>query len=250
MNWFPKCKDGSKILILGASGGIGRAVLGMLEHSKDTVVGLHYQNPNNLPDRKNYIPLQKTLADESDCRCVLDEFIEKSGGLDILLNLAGGIHFSGPWMEMPEEAFLKDISLNLNMAFLTSRIAMQHMAANNSWGRIILTGTESALHGGSETSLPYAVAKRGVECLVQGLAREGAKDRILVNGIRLGYVKSGFHERWHGRTEAQMVERASLVPLKRGAHPDEAAALIVYLMSEWSEFITGQMISLSGGDWL
>ncbi|MAF94206.1 MAG: hypothetical protein CMM60_00340, partial [Rhodospirillaceae bacterium] len=111
-------------------------------------------------------------------------------------------------------------------------------------------GTESALHGGSAESFPYAIAKRGTECMVQGLAREGAADGILVNGLRFGYIASGFHQRWHKRTEADMKDRAQMVPLKRGGEPEEAAALMVYLLSGWAGFITGQMIPLTGGDWL
>jgi len=250
MNWYPKCKKGSRVLVLGASGGIGHAVIEMLQHSEDTIVGAHYSQNDLVSALGGCIPIQQKLLTESDCRNVIDKFIEEAGGLDILLNLVGGIHFSGSWLEIPEEQYLKDINLNLNVSFFISRIAMQHMRQNNSWGRIILTGTESALHGGSETSFPYAIAKRGTECLVQGLAREGAKHNILVNGVRLGYIKSGFHQRWHGRTEAEMAERASLVPLKRGGHPDEAACLMIYLMSQWSDFLTGQMIPLTGGDWL
>ena len=86
--------------------------------------------------------------------------------------------------------------------------------------------------------------------MVQGLAREGAPHDILVNGLRFGFIASGFHERWHRRTKADMKKRAALVPLKRGGHPDEAAALMIYLLSEWSGFVTGQMIPLTGGDWL
>ena len=66
----------------------------------------------------------------------------------------------------------------------------------------------------------------------------------------MGFIESGFHQRWHNRSEAQMAERADLVPLKRGGHPDEAAALMIYLISGWALFITGQMIPLTGGDWL
>jgi NAD(P)-dependent dehydrogenase (short-subunit alcohol dehydrogenase family) len=82
------------------------------------------------------------------------------------------------------------------------------------------------------------------------LAREGAADGILVNGVRLGFIASGFHERWHGKSEDDMKERAEMVPLKRGGHPDEAAPLMIYLLSGWAQFITGQMIPLTGGDWL
>ena len=67
---------------------------------------------------------------------------------------------------------------------------------------------------------------------------------------RLGYIASGFHQRWHNKTDKDMAERANMVPLKRGGDPDEAAALIVYLLSGWAGFITGQMIPLTGGDWL
>ena len=68
--------------------------------------------------------------------------------------------------------------------------------------------------------------------------------------MRLGYIASGFHQRWSGRDEKQMTERAQLVPLKRGGDPQEAAALIVFLLSGWSRFMTGQMVALTGGDWL
>ena len=51
-------------------------------------------------------------------------------------------------------------------------------------------------------------------------------------------------------TDAEMAERIALIPLKRAGEPDEAAALICYLLSGWAGFITGQMIPLTGGDWL
>ena len=82
------------------------------------------------------------------------------------------------------------------------------------------------------------------------MAREGAASGILVNGVRLGYIASGFHQRWHTKTDDEMAERADMVLLRRGGNPDEAAALMIYLLSDWAGFITGQMIPLTGGDWL
>ena len=117
-------------------------------------------------------------------------------------------------------------------------------------GQIILVGTESAIHGGSPTSLAYGVAKRGIECLVLGLAREGSRNNILVNGIRLGFIRSGFHKRWQNITEDDLFNRENLVLLKRAGAPEEAAAMMIYLLSGWSKFITGQMIPVTGGDWL
>ena len=164
--------------------------------------------------------------------------------------LSGGIYFSGHWKDMPADDWEKNIALNLNQPFYLARAVMERMKGQGGGGRILLTGTESALHGGSPQSFTYAIAKRGTECMIQGLAREGAPLGVLVNGVRFGYIASGFHQRWHGKTETEMSERADMVPLKRGGHPDEAAALMIYLLSDWAGFITGQMIPLTGGDWL
>jgi len=246
---YPKAKKGSKILIIGGTGGIGKALQKMLRTSEKIFLGVH-GTAEIFNDKENFLYIKKTLNSENDCHYVLQKFINTAGGIDILVNLAGGIHFSGHWLDMSEPDYMKDINLNLNMAFFLSRIALRHMMKNNNWGRIILTGTESALHGGSELSFPYAISKRATECLVQGLAREGAKNNILVNGIRMGFIESGFHQRWHNKNSNDLKDRASLVPLKRGGTVEEVASLMIYLMSDYSDFITGQMIPITGGDWL
>ncbi len=248
--WVPAPEPGARVLVTGASGGLGRALVEMLLESDGGTVGAHGAS-NQHPSRdERVIHLTKTFETEADCTALIDDFVGKAGGIDALVVLSGAIHFSGHWKDMPAEDWERDIAVNLNQPFYLARAAMARMKDQGRGGRILLTGTESALHGGSEASFPYAVAKRGTECLVQGLAREGAPDGILVNGLRFGYITSGFHQRWHGKTDEDMRKRADMVPLKRGGDPDEAAALMVYLLSGWSRFITGQMIPLTGGDWL
>ena len=249
-DWTPKVETGMRILITGATGGIGQALVAMLLEKSECTVGAHgaSQAFDNSDDR--IIPLNKTFKTIDDCRALVNAFSDKAGGLDALVVLSGSIQSTGHWKDMSGEDWEKEISVNLNQPFFLAQAAMEHMHNQGTGGRIILTGTESAIHGGSTTSFPYAIAKRGTECMVQGLAREGAPGDILVNGVRLGFVASGFHERWHNKSQKDMQERAEMVPLKRGGHPDEAAALIVYLLSGWAGFITGQMLPLTGGDWL
>lgn len=246
-DWAPQVAPGSRILITGATGGLGRALVDMLLEGPDCVIGAHGNTQVFDHDDPCIIPLQKSFETEADCRALVNEFAQAAGGIDALVVLSGAIRFSGHWKDMEGADWEREMAINLNQPFYLARAAMAHMVGG---GRILLTGTESALHGGSPTSFPYAVAKRGTECMVQGLAREGAPDGILVNGVRFGYIESGFHQRWHARTPEQMAERAELVPLKRGGHVDEAAALMTYLLSGWAGFITGQMIPLTGGDWL
>lgn len=250
-DWVPRVRPGSRILVTGATGGLGRALVEMLRAGPDCVIGAHGASQDfDTGGDPRILPLRQVFAKEEDCRSLVDEFVARAGGIDALVVLSGSIQFSGHWNDMAGADWEREIDVNLNQPAFLARAALRRMREQASGGRILLTGTESALHGGSPTSFPYAVAKRGTECMVQGLAREGAPHGILVNGVRFGYIMSGFHQRWHNRTDEQMRERAELVPLKRGGHPDEAAALMIYLLSDWSGFITGQMIPLTGGDWL
>ena len=249
-DWIPSVAPGMRVLVTGASGGLGQALVAMLLDGSECTIGAHGASKLADTDNERVIHIQRPFVREGDCIAAIDDFCAEAGGIDALVVLSGAIHYSGHWKDMPAEDWEKDMAVNLNQPFYLARAAMARMSAQGSGGRIVLTGTESALHGGSAQSFPYAVAKRGTECLVQGLAREGAADRIFVNGVRFGFIMSGFHQRWHGKTEADMKERADMVPLKRGGDPREAAALMIYLLSGWSQFITGQMIPLTGGDWL
>ena len=249
-DWVPQAMAGTRVLVTGATGGLGRAMVAMLLDGSDCIVGAHGASQRFESENPRVLSLNAEFSDESSCTELVDRFADAAGGIDALVILSGAIQFSGHWNDMSGEDWEREIAINLNHPAFLARAALRHMRQQGTGGRILLTGTESALHGGSPTSFPYAVAKRGTEAMVQGLAREGAPDGILVNGLRFGFIESGFHQRWHDRSEAQMAERADLVPLKRGGHPDEAAALMIYLLSGWGSFITGQMIPLTGGDWL
>ena len=248
-DWVPAVPAGLRVLITGATGGLGRALVAMLRQGSDCVIGAHGAS-QSLEPAANLIPLQRAFTGEADCRAVVDAFVERAGGIDALVVLSGGILFTGHWQDIDEAQWRREQEINLDQPFFLARAAMARMKAQGTGGRVLLTGTESAIHGGSATSFPYAIAKRGTECMVQGMARDGAPHSILVNGLRFGFIESGFHQRWHQRSPAQMDERAALVPLKRGGHVDEAAALMIWLLSGWSSFMTGQMIPLTGGDWL
>ena len=249
-DWLPRVDQNMRILVIGASGGLGQALTKMLDEGSACTIGIHSASQTPKISHDNMIPVQRSFETADDCVAVIEEFCDKAGGIDGLVCLSGGVHFSGHWKDMPAELWDQDIAVNLNQPFYLARAAMEAMKTQGTGGRIILNGTESALHGGSAMSFPYAIAKRGTECMVQGLAREGAPDNILVNGVRFGYIESGFHQRWHNKNEQKMKERADMVLLKRGGSPDEAAALMIYLLSGWAQFITGQMLPLTGGDWL
>jgi len=251
--WIPVLKDDFCVLVIGASGGIGRCLVRMLLKSKANI-GCHFaSNREGVSEFEKFERVktfQKFFQSSSDCEELVEEFFSWKKRIDGIVVLSGGIKKTTHWEQLSSEEWESDIFLNLSVPFYLARASFKKMRESGSGGRIILTGTESALHGGGSFSLAYGVAKMGIECLVKGLARDGAKYNILVNGIRPGFIMSGFHQRWQNKNETELENRVDMIPLKRAGTPEEVAVLILYLLSEWASFITGQMFAITGGDWL
>jgi 3-oxoacyl-[acyl-carrier protein] reductase len=249
-DWVPKVKPGSRLLVIGGSGGIGSALVNMLLESKDCIIGVHAGSKSEIPVAANTILYLKGLKSAEDCEGIVQNFVNDAGGIDGLVILVGGVSSNTHWTKISPKHWNADINLNLNFPFYFGQSAFNQMTRQDLGGKIIFTGTESALHGGGASSFAYGASKRATECLVQGMARDGGKHNIVVNGVRMGFIDSGFHQRWQGKTTADIKSRIEKVPLQRAGTTDEVAALITYLLSDWGNFITGQMIPITGGDWL
>lgn len=171
-----------------------------------------------------------------------------SGGIDCLVQLSGNIKRSAHWEYLTEKDWVCDLSMNLIMPFFLAQRVIKYM--KDTGGRIIFTSTASASHGGGTTSLAYGIAKAGVECMVKRLARDSAKYNILVNAIAPGFILTKFHTEKMKRSQKKLQERIKLIPLNREGTPEEVANTIMFLLSENASYITGQIIEVSGGEWL
>ena len=240
-----------KILIVGASSDLAVSLNETLYNSGNTV-GFHY-NTNDKPlskydEGEKVKKFQKDINSSLVCFQLVDDFVKWAGGIDCLIQLSGGIKKPANWEELTEKEWSYDLSVNMTMPFFLAQRAILHM--KNSGGRIVMTSTVSAAHGGGSTSLAYGVAKAGVECIIKGLARDCAKYNILVNAIAPGFFLTKFHTEKMERTKEQLQERIKLIPLKRAGTTEELAGTVMYLLSEGASYITGQVIAVSGGDWL
>ena len=103
----------------------------------------------------------------------------------------------------------------------------------------------AAKYGGSEKSLHYGAAKAALEAETIGMARAGAKYGILINAIRGGFIDTSFHQKLESKN---IEERVQLIPLKRAGKPEDLARMVLFLASEAGDFITGEILAVTGGD--
>lgn len=250
-----QARSTDKILVTGASGDIGLAVLELLG-CRAVKLGAHYHRNNTIEplldnNRIGNAEVKLFAADlttKNTCHALVDAFVDWAGGIGALVQLSGDVRRPISWESLSQDEWLADLNVNLSGPFFLCQRAMQHMKVRG--GRIILTSTASARYGGAAKSMAYGVAKAGVECLTKGLAREGAPHGVLVNAVAPGFIETRFHTKRMARTPEELTKRAALVPLKRAGKPADIANLIGYLLSPAANFITGECIAVSGGDWL
>ncbi len=240
-----------KILIAGASSDLAVDLNEKL-YNEGAIIGFHYnrneQSLSRFPDSARTRKFQKNLDISASCRSLVDEFVDWAGNIDILIQLCGDINRPAHWENLTEEDWRYDLSINLVMPFFLAQRAIYYM--KDTGGRILLTSTASAVHGGGSTSLAYGTAKAGIECIVKRLAKDCAKSDITVNAIAPGFVITKFHTEKLKKTREQLRQRTELIPLKRAGTTREVAEAIMFLISEKASYITGQNIAVSGGDWL
>ena len=246
-----KAIRGKKVLITGASGGIGED-MALLFAEYGAVLGLHYNSGKEAADlllrevKKRGAEaglFQADLVLDSG-ETLVDDFIKHFGGIDILINNAGAVFGFKDFLELDDMSWEKTFKLNAQAPFFMARRAFADMKKNNG-GKIINISSVAAKYGGSERSLHYGAAKAALEAETIGLARAGAKCGILVNAIRGGFIDTPFHEKLGSKN---IKERVQLIPLKRAGRPEDVASMALYLASEAGDFITGEIITVAGGD--
>ncbi len=241
-----------RVLITGASGDIGISIARFLSRY-GAILGIHYNDNLSMADllvkeiEKNggqAASFQKNLL-SNNVGALVDRFVEKFGGIDILINNAGGIVGFKDYQELDESSWSDTYQLNVAAPFFLAQKAFAYMKEQGG-GKVINTSSIAAKYGGSVKSLHYGAAKAALEAITIGLARFGAQHNILVNSIRGGFIDTQFQRRL--ANEKNLKSRINLIPLKRPGQPDDIAHAVLYLASEAGDFITGEILTVAGGD--
>ena len=244
-----------KIFILGASSDFGIDLLKSILRKKNCTIGLHcfsgrlrLETLLSKIKSKNKIKIfQSNLDSQKRCHTLVKNFLSWSGGVDKFIQLNGNVSKVKVWTKLNQKDFEKDIAINLSSVFYVSQKIFENMKKKG--GKIILTSTSSALHGGGENSLAYGISKSGIISLTKALARFGAKNNIIANAIAPGFIDTRFHTKVMQRSKKQLKERLKFIKLNRQGKPEDITKLIMFLLFE-NNYTTGEVISVDGGDWI
>ncbi|MGY1620266.1 SDR family oxidoreductase [Geodermatophilus sp. SYSU D00691] len=141
----------------------------------------------------------------------------------------------------------RTFAVNAVGALLCAREAVRAMSTRfgGEGGAIVTVSSRAAVLGGADEYVDYAAAKAAVEALTVGLAREVGADGIRVNGVRPGLIRTDIHS--SGGEPGRVDRLAPAVPMRRGGEPEEVAAVIAWLLSAESSYVTGTLVDVAGG---
>lgn len=189
------------------------------------------------------VPADVTKADQVEA--FMSQVIARFGRIDILVNNAG-TSAAAAFEQVDDRAWQQDIDLKLMAAVRCCRLVIPHMRRQGG-GRIINVTTVGGKAPGPR-ALPTTVTRAAGINLTKSLANEYAPDRILVNTVCLGLVKSmQWERRARGDPDAFYREVAKRVPIGRAGEAEEFADLVAFLASERAGYITGTAINFDGG---
>ncbi|MEW6131357.1 MAG: glucose 1-dehydrogenase [Acidobacteriota bacterium] len=240
-----------KVLVTGASSGIGRATAELFLRAGATVtlVGRREQALEAVVNALNIgeaFVITADLANEAQTESSIQEALELMGGLDVLVN-AAGILKSGSLEATSLELWDEMLNINVRSVFHLMKLAAPHLEKNR--GNIVNVSSVTGLRSFPNV-LAYCVSKAAVDQLTRCAALELAPKGIRVNAVNPGVVVSGLH-RTGGMNEeayARFLEHSKTThPLGRVGTPQEVAELIYFLASDSAAWITGETISIDGG---
>lgn len=173
---------------------------------------------------------------------VVDQIVEDFGKIDILVNNAG-ITKDGLLMRMTEEQWDAVININLKSAFNLTK-AVQKTMLKHSYGSIINVSSVVGV-GGNAGQANYAASKAGMIGFTKSIAKELGSRNIRCNAVAPGFIIT---EMTVGKLSEKVIEDwYTKIPMKRGGTPEEVANTILYLASDLSSYVTGQVIPICGG---
>lgn len=239
-------KEVKTAIITGAAKGIGRSIALKLADAGFALVlndmKWDTESESVYSDRNcDYVLSSGDVSSSEYVKSLMDTAMEKYGSIDVVVNNAG-ITRDGLIIKMSEEDFDKVIEVNLKGVFNVMKASARIMMKQRN-GRIINISSIVGLRGNAG-QINYAAAKGGVIAMTKSLAKELASRSVLVNAIAPGFIKTDMTDVLPENVVESLLTQ---IPLGKLGEVEDVANLALFLASEESGYITGQIISVDGG---
>ena len=233
-----------KILVTGATGGIGNALVKKFLSLNGTVLATG-TNIDKLDSLKKEFPEINILKFNISEHLKIEEFIENVSsqlvGLDILVNNAG-ITNDNLSLRMKNEEWQKVIDINLSSTFYLCKYAIKKMLKNK-YGRVVNI-TSIVGHTGNLGQSNYAASKAGIVAMSKSLAIEYAKKNITINCVSPGFIQSNMTDKIVESIKAILTSR---IPMSKLGTGEDVSNTVAFLSSDAASYITGETIHVNGG---
>ena len=233
-----------KILVTGATGGIGKALVQKFVSLEGNVLATGTKTEKLDALKKEFPNINILKFDISD-HSKIEEFIENVAsqlvGLDILVNNAG-INMDNLSLRMKDDEWKKVIDLNLGSTFFLCKYGIKKMLKNK-YGRIVNI-TSVVGHTGNLGQSNYAASKAAIVGMSKSLAIEYAKKNITINCVSPGFIQSKMTD---GIIESIKAVLTARIPMARLGKGEDVANTVAFLSSDAASYITGQTIHVNGG---
>ena len=233
-----------KVLITGATGGIGNSLVEKFVKSEAIVVasGTNEEKLNDLKKKFSNIHIERFKLDNHN---KIDEFVDKIDknlkGLDILINNAG-ITLDNLAIRLTEENWKKVLDINLTASFLMCKYAIKKMLKNK-YGKIINI-TSVVGHTGNLGQANYAASKAGIIAFSKSLAIEYAKKNININCVSPGFIKTEMTDQINDEFRKILISK---IPSGDLGKAEDISNCVVFLASDMANYINGETIHVNGG---
>mgnify|MGYP006144845479 FL=1 len=244
-----KLLEGKVAIITGASRGIGSGIAKVFAEQGANVAFTYSSSVESAMALENELNAlgvkakgyQSNAADFNEAQKLVDDVIAEFGTVDVLINNAG-ITKDNLLMRMSEDDFDKVIDINLKSVFNMTK-AVQKIMLKNRKGSIVNMSSVVGVKGNAGQA-NYAASKAGMNGFTKSIALELGSRNIRCNAIAPGFIETEMTAKLN---EDVVKGWRETIPLKRGGTPEDVANVCVFLASDMSAYVTGQVINVDGG---
>ena len=236
--------DNKKIIITGATGGIGNELVKKFISLKGKVLATGTNNEKLEKLKKEYPDieiLKFDISKHSEIENFIEDASSKIKGLDILVNNAG-ITIDNLSLRMKNEELKKVIYINLSSTFFICKYGIKKMLKNK-FGRIINI-TSIVGHTGNIGQANYTASKAGMVAMSKSLALEYAKKNITINCVSPGFIQTAMTDKISDEIKKTLMAR---IPMNKLGNGEDISNSVAFLASDSASYITGETIHVNGG---